>query len=226
MKRLFHSLSNTGDGAFVIDKHHRIIFWNQAAEEILQYSAEEAIGRSCYEILGGRDEHGNTLCQRYCLVAIGIKRGDVVPNMDVKVRTKTGEVRWLNVTTFAYPVKDDATGRVIVHLYRDATKRKNHQHFVKQVLSASEQLLQDEEPQSIPSIHKEPQEGRLTAREWQVLKQLAHGLDTNGIANTLTISQSTVGNHVQNILVKLGVHSRLEAIAYAYQNGLIDSNGS
>jgi DNA-binding NarL/FixJ family response regulator len=51
---------------------------------------------------------------------------------------------------------------------------------------------------------------------------LAQGLGTNEIAATLTISPSTVRNHVQNILGKLGVHSRLEAITYAYQHGMIE----
>jgi two-component system nitrate/nitrite response regulator NarL len=51
-------------------------------------------------------------------------------------------------------------------------------------------------------------------------------LDTNEIASTLIISPSTVRNHVQNILGKLGVHSRLEAIAYVYQHGLMENSAN
>jgi PAS domain S-box-containing protein len=225
MKRLFQSLSRTGDGAFIIDGHHRIIFWNQAAERLLGYTAEEVVGRLCYEILGGRDEQGRTLCQRFCLVAIRTERGDVLPNLDVHARTKTGEGRWLNVTTFAYPVADKTIAQVIVHLFRDAAEQKNYQRFVDRVLEASERLQQNQVYRVMPAIPKDPQVGRLTARERQVLQLMARGLGTSKMADTLAISPSTVRNHVQNILGKLGAHSRLEAIAYAYQHGLIESNG-
>lgn len=220
MKRLFQSLSRTNDGAFIIDGSHRIIFWNQAAEEIVGYTAEEVAGRQCYEILGGRDEQGRTLCQRYCRVAIQAERGDVLPNLDMCVRTKTGKESWLNVTTFAYPVGDKPIDQVIVHLFRDATDQKNYQRFADSVLAASDRLQRNDTYRVIPAAPTDAQLDRLTARERQVLELLAQGLRTNEIAGTLTISSSTVRNHVQNILGKLRAHSRLEAIAYAYQNGL------
>ena len=224
MKRLFQSLSRTNDGAFIIDGNHRIIFWNQAAEKILEYTAEEVAGLQCFEILGGRDEQGRTLCQRYCRVAIQAERGDVLPSRDVYVRTHTGEGRWLNVTTFTYPVGDKAIGQVIVHLFRDTTEQKNYQRFVESVLAASNRLQRDDVYQVISVTPTESRLDKLTEREWQVLELLAQGMGTNEIADTLIISPSTVRNHVQNILGKLGAHSRLEAIAYAYQHGLIKSN--
>jgi PAS domain S-box-containing protein len=224
MKELFHALSRTSDGAFIIDGQHRIIFWNQAAGRILGHSAEEVIGRSCYQILGGLDAQGRTLCQRYCLVAIRAERGEVLPNQDICVWTKIGKRRWLNVTTFAYPVVDRTINQVIVHLFRDVTENMGNQRFVDRVLAASEWLQRDKAHRvvSVPPAH--PPKGKLTPREQQVLELLAMGLGTSEIASTLTISPSTVRNHLQNILGKLGVHSRLEAIAYAYQNGLVEIN--
>jgi PAS domain S-box-containing protein len=226
MKRLFKSLSRTNDGAFIIDARHRIIFWNQAAGKILGYTAQEVIGRPCYEILGGRDEQGRTLCQRFCRVAIQAEKGDILPNRDVSVWSGTGEELWLNVTTFAYTCDDMSVAQIIVHLFRDITESKEHQRFVSQVLAASEQLQQNGGYQAFSSPPTNPQENGLTAREWQVLGLMAQGLGTGEMAGSMTISPSTVRNHVQNILDKLGVHSRLEAIAHAYQHGLIDSNGS
>jgi PAS domain S-box-containing protein len=227
MKRLFQSLSKTEDGAFIIDGRHRIIFWNPAAEAILGYTAGEVTGLQCYEILGGRDEQGRTLCQQYCQIAIQAQQGDVLPNKDVRVHTHTGEDRWINVTTFAYPVEDKATGQVIVHLFRDSTAQKSYQDFVSQVLSASEQLRQtDNGSQATAAVPVVSNGNSLTEREWQILELLAQGLDTNEIASTLIISPSTVRNHVQNILGKLGVHSRLEAIAYVYQHGLMENSAN
>ncbi len=55
-----------------------------------------------------------------------------------------------------------------------------------------------------------------------MLRQLSHGADTDTIANQLVIDRSTVRNHVQRILHKLGVHSRLEAVTYAREHGLLD----
>ncbi|MDP9182553.1 MAG: response regulator transcription factor [Actinomycetota bacterium] len=62
--------------------------------------------------------------------------------------------------------------------------------------------------------------GRLTDREVEVLRLLASGASTEGIARGLFISTHTARTHVQNVLMKLGVHSRLEAAAYAVRNGL------
>jgi PAS domain S-box-containing protein len=63
----------------------------------------------------------------------------------------------------------------------------------------------------------------LTPRQLEVLRMLAHGASTDQIAESLHITRETVRNHVRHILRKLGVHSRLEAIAAARAYGeLVD----
>jgi len=61
----------------------------------------------------------------------------------------------------------------------------------------------------------------LTAREIEVLKLLAEGISNQAIADKLVISVHTVRHHVQNIITKLDVHSKLEAVATAAKEGLI-----
>jgi DNA-binding NarL/FixJ family response regulator len=61
--------------------------------------------------------------------------------------------------------------------------------------------------------------GRLSRRETEVLDHLATGATNEQIAGTLFLSQATVRTHVQNILTKLEVHSRLEAIALVHESG-------
>lgn len=62
----------------------------------------------------------------------------------------------------------------------------------------------------------------LTARELEVLELLAEGLSGDAIASRLYLSPNTVRNHVQNLLPKLGAHSRLEAVSIATRAGLLD----
>ncbi len=62
---------------------------------------------------------------------------------------------------------------------------------------------------------------RLTRREREVLALLAEGADNEGIARVLVISPQTARTHIQNILGKLAVHSRLEAAAFVTQNGIL-----
>jgi DNA-binding NarL/FixJ family response regulator len=61
----------------------------------------------------------------------------------------------------------------------------------------------------------------LTSRELEILGLLADGLATADIARQLFISRKTVGTHIEHILRKLGVHSRTEAVALAYRDGLV-----
>ncbi len=61
----------------------------------------------------------------------------------------------------------------------------------------------------------------LTRREREVLALLSEGADNEGIAKALVISPQTARTHIQNILTKLSVHSRLEAAAFVAQNGIL-----
>jgi DNA-binding NarL/FixJ family response regulator len=65
----------------------------------------------------------------------------------------------------------------------------------------------------------------LTPREREVLKLLAEGLGQKKIAQALFITPKTVATHIQHILMKLDVHSRAEAVAYAHRNGLFERHG-
>ena len=62
----------------------------------------------------------------------------------------------------------------------------------------------------------------LTPREREVLGCLVAGMTTVAIGRQMAISKTTVRAHVQSILGKFGVHSRLEAVSYAVANGIID----
>lgn len=61
----------------------------------------------------------------------------------------------------------------------------------------------------------------LTPRETEVLQRLADGMPTDQIAADLFVSVNTVRNHIHNVIRKLNVHSRLEAVSTGIRNGLI-----
>ena len=64
----------------------------------------------------------------------------------------------------------------------------------------------------------------LTSREREVLSLLAHGRNQDEIALELVISSKTVATHIQRVLGKLGVHSRAQAVAVAYREGLVEQD--
>ena len=82
--------------------------------------------------------------------------------------------------------------------------------------------LLDEFKQMSRSDRQQVPTPRLTDRELEVLKLVAQGLNNREIAKQLFISENTVKNHVRNILEKLQLHSRMEAVMYAVREKLLD----
>ncbi|TQN42955.1 LuxR family two component transcriptional regulator [Blastococcus colisei] len=76
----------------------------------------------------------------------------------------------------------------------------------------------------LPRLHRQTGGGRteLTEREREILDLLARGLSNADIAQELTISVHTVRNHVANLSAKLGAHSKLEVLAIAVREGLVE----
>lgn len=220
MDSLFQALASAADGAFVIDEDQRIIYWNGAAQEMLGYTAEEVLGRPCYEILGGRDERGGAVCRHHCYVAAIAVTGSPVTSYDTRVRTKSGELSWISVSILTF-MNSDNSSPLVLHLFRDATQKRESEQFTQQVLDVVRRMREGGLPGVGLPVSGSSSVQDLTEREREVLSLLAQGLSTRDIAQSLSISLSTARNHVQNILHKLNVHSRLEAVAYAYEQGLV-----
>lgn len=65
----------------------------------------------------------------------------------------------------------------------------------------------------------------LTEREWEALGRLVRGESTAGMAKAMGVRISTARTHIDAVLSKLGAHTRLEAVAYAVREGLVDTSG-
>jgi len=76
-----------------------------------------------------------------------------------------------------------------------------------------------------PGVEPADALAQLSAREYDVLKLIAQGLDNSEIAETLDISPNTAKNHVSNILAKLGLPNRIQAAIYAIRSELGGPSG-
>ena len=69
--------------------------------------------------------------------------------------------------------------------------------------------------------YTDPELAELTEREREVLIEIAHGLSNQEIADKLFISLPTVKTHVAHILAKINARDRVQAVVFAYENGLV-----
>lgn len=212
---------NIADGVFVVDSENKIIFWNRAAQNILGFSRKEVVGRSCYDVIAGRDKI-NPICSRSCRVTNLIQRGEAVDNYDMLTHSKAGDPVWINVSILSIPAGRKEFNTV-VHIFRDITRRKRSEELIQEFISTiriDNQAQQHALSAELSSLEYKSK-SRLTRRERQVLRLVAEGASTSAIAKELYISWATVRKHIQNILTKLGLHTKLEAVTYAIKNNLI-----
>ena len=202
-------LAGTADGGFAIDADGRIVLWNRAAEGMLGHTEREVLGRQCCELLMGDDENGNRLCCRGCHIKEIARAGTAVHSFDMRTRTKGGSHIWVNVSTLR--VSSNGAGGRTVHLIRDVTATREILSMIRERLATP----------AAPVPSAPDANSTLTRREIEILHLIASGLNTKDTALRLHVSPATIRNHVQNILGKLGAHSRLEAVAYANRHRLI-----
>lgn len=219
-KDIFDFISNTADGAVGVDPEQKIVLWNEAAEALFGLKPEVALGRFCYEVIAGRDEASAPVCRKGCLnLTMGLE-GYRVPPYDLLLCTKAAREVLVNVSTVLVPSRWSELC-VFVHLFRVVGRQNEMERLVQRLSGNMAKVAVPRESDPQPSPPPSPPSIDLTRREREVLRLLASGASNKVIATKLFISPSTARNHVHNILAKLGVHSRLEALTLALENGLL-----
>jgi PAS domain S-box-containing protein len=212
---LFAFLQNTTDAVFVVTEQGEIRFWNKSAEKMFGYSATEATGKTCFELLHGVGALGTAVCHENCSVLDCIGKESEIPNFDLNATTRSGERLWVNISTVIF--HNQRTGeRLLAHLAHEITEQKKQDEVFLQVLALSKELssLGDRVSNKSPV-------SPLSSQEIEILKMFASGNSPSKIAKKLGISPQTLRNHLHHINQKLRTHNRLEAVMHAMKRKLI-----
>lgn len=207
------NLVSTAEPAFACDRRGSIVAWNESAERLLGHAASDVIGKHCYEVLDGKDVFGNRFCDKRCAIRDMVHRHEPVHLCQLSYCT-AASVR-INVSVSVFAVFGAARPEyAVVHVLEPLGHSGD-----KSLPEAPVGYGQFDSPDEPAKANASPTE--LTARETEVLRMLAAGSNTRDVAERLYISEATVRNHVRNILNKLDVHSRLEAVCIAIRRRLI-----
>ncbi len=179
--------------------------------------------------LAGEAESGEAAIQLCAEVAPDVILMDMVmPDMDGAaatrlIRQQFPQVQVIALTSFKEGdlVKNALEAGAIGYLLKDVSADELAEAI--RAAHAGRATLSPEAAQALVETANQPPLPRpdLTEREREVLALMVEGLDNTQIAGRLTVSSSTVKSHVSNILSKLGVSSRTEAVSLALRTGII-----
>jgi len=211
-------IAQSDDAVFAMDGRDRVVLWNRGCERLLGRSADSVLGKLCADVVCGRDASGNVYCVRGCPVAVQAREmpHDPVNTFVLNVRTPREGAKRIRVTVFHIPSARSVLS-TLVHVLREIGSE--HSDLERRLAEEAHRISG-----ALGGKARGDGNGNgvtLTPREQDILRCLAEAIPTAHIAERLDISPVTVRNHIQRILQKLGVHSKLHAVVYAYRHQLI-----
>jgi hypothetical protein len=119
MSKLFTLFERSSDATFAIDKHQRIIFWNETAVRLTSRNAETTLGRPCWQVLQGESKDGDPLCYANCPLIRQTKAGEIVHNVDMAIQSCSGPALLVNLSTLPVsPQLWNGSKPFLIHLMR------------------------------------------------------------------------------------------------------------
>lgn len=119
-KKVSAVISSVASGIFLVDRTQKIEMWNQAAEEIMGYTASEVIDKPCGEVLRAIDSEDQLECSDHCEIFHMAGHRKRKRSYDLHVINKAGHRLWINIS--ASPVYDDSGDTIgIVHVFTNVT---------------------------------------------------------------------------------------------------------
>ena len=212
---LFAFLEGASDGIFAVRESGEICFWNRAAQELFGHPGEEALGKTCSELLHGVGALGTQVCLEHCVELQSTLKAKPMPNFDLNVTTRGGERKWVNISTIPY-LNRRTQKTLVVHLARDISVQKSREETFHKMIAVSREVCA-----TASSANGAAPVTPLSSQELEILRMFAAGKDAPRIAKALGISPQTLRNHLHHINKKLRTHNRLEAVTHAVQRHLI-----
>lgn len=230
-------LLRSGESLFATGRGLRIVAWSAGAERLLGFSASEVLGKSCCQLISCSSGPEKPLCHKYFASVLNGASQEPIPAFECPIRTKADRDLRVSVSTVLV-TSERPEQRVLIHVLRDLTHEIETADLLRRVASHAAKLTSKRLqalgsdsplippmpvalPSSISAAHGAGALPAITAREREVLHLLSEGTSTEALAGRLFISPRTARNHIQNLMAKLGVHSRLEAVALARARGII-----
>jgi len=199
--------------AYGMDRHDRIVYWNEGATKALGWSSDEVLGKMCYDVLAGRDLFGNLYCTQQCPIVVQAIAGeDVLPFLiDVK---KKGSQASVKLIVRAIPLPAAGPSFAVLMHFLDSEG-----FGLDSLISSLRSAVR--EPAGLPPVDPPISVSPLSSREREIVMLLSNGYAALNISARLNLSLRTVRNHINNVLRELEVHSQVEAVALSFRRGWI-----
>ena len=195
------------------------MFWNHSAERILGHTADEVMGKRCYDVVAGLSPGGLAPeCLGGCPSMRYLRAGLVPAPVKLRLLCASGERKWVTVSPMVVAgVFRDAP--LLVHLFEETVEAEEASgEPLREGLAATGSPVFHDQPR-VTTVS--PERPILSRREMEVLRLMAQGWETQRIATELGISRHTVRNHIRNLRQRLNASTKLDAVVKGIRLGIL-----
>lgn len=208
------------DPAIATNARNKIICWNQEAKQLFGVGGSRNNHSSFVEALDPRDISGNYYNHDTSIFEQMILRGERIQSFELMVRDASGELIRVKTSVVAVLGSRDPDDWHYAYVMAPVRRRRRADEAIERLLHDPHSAAPVFFPES-EVVDPEQMPRELTGRQVEILRLLAKGTPVKEIAEQLCVSTNTVRSHVRNILLRLRVHSQVEAVSLALRHHLI-----